>query len=547
MVARPLYTEVSMLDLERLLDEAEDGAIALPDFQRPFVWTTQMVRSVLATVLNGWPIGTLLLTRGDLQEFRLKPITGAPSLQTVKYVVLDGQQRLTALYNALRGAGETVYALNFSKNLNADSVGESPSIEERLQAFDSQVWANKYSHPSQQLQATLMPMTALMSAPSFFGWRDRMLEDASDDVRADLSQWLTDFYKTHLSSIHRYSVPVVLLESSLDVSTVASIFEKLNRSGTRLSTFDLMVARVYRAGWNLREEWDRARIERPLLDVHMDRDAMPVLQAIALRRVGDVRQDAVLSMRDQVRDDWSAAIDGAEAAARFLIECGLDDPAWLPYGVQMVALTALGLESGIDDKDATLKRWFWARSFGQGFDVAANTRIVTDYRRLLANELDLDSVVVDGQAIATATRQSARAIWGATLCLLTVRGGTDLLGLDPDRQLIASRDDRSGPRKYVAPALPRTNGDASHLAVLNLAITGRRGVGLIRRLGLSRAIEVAAEEVGEDRVERALDAQFFPNIATMVNERWAIEDMIAFRLMGMRSALAGLGVNVADG
>lgn len=543
MVTRPLYTEVSMLELERLLDETEDGAIALPDFQREFVWTTQMVRSLLATVLNGWPIGTLLLTRGDLQEFRLKSIEGAPALQTVKYVVLDGQQRLTALYNALRGAGDTVYAVNFAENLNQDSEGGRPSLEERLQAFDRDVWANKYSHPSQQLHATLMPITALTSAATFFAWRDQVLGDAAPHDRDRLSKRLTDFYKADLSSIHRYSVPVVLLESSLDVSTVAAIFEKLNRSGTRLSTFDLMVARVYEAGWNLRDEWDRALIERPLLDIYLGRDAMPVLQAISLRRQGNVRQDAVLSLRDQVREDWDRAIGGAEAASVFLAGCGLDDPAWLPYGVQLVGLTALGIDLEIDDRLPLLERWFWARSFGQGFDVAANTRIVTDFRRLRENDLDLDSVVIDAQAISTATRQSARAIWGATLCLLTAKGGTDVLGLDMERQHTLVRDDRSGPRKYVTPTLPRSD-ERSHLSVLNLAIAGRRSVGLIRRLGFHRALEVTVEEIGLQRVDRALADQFFPNVGTLLYEHWPIEDVIQYRLMGIANALQSLGLTV---
>src|SRR5262245_27697682 len=133
MVARPLYTEVSMLDLERLLDEAESGTIALPDFQREFVWSTQMVRSLLATVFRGWPIGTLLLTRGDLQDFRLKPIEGAPTLRAVKYVVLDGQQRLTALYNALRGAGETVYAYRFDVSAEDEDEDEDEiTLEDRI-------------------------------------------------------------------------------------------------------------------------------------------------------------------------------------------------------------------------------------------------------------------------------------------------------------------------------------------------------------------------------------------------------------------------------
>jgi uncharacterized protein with ParB-like and HNH nuclease domain len=104
----PLIIDTHMMALEQLLDSIERGELAIPDFQRSFLWSDQQVVSLLATVLNGWPAGSLLLMRGGAGMFRLRELEPAGPLTSVRTTVLDGQQRLTALYSAFRNAGPTV-------------------------------------------------------------------------------------------------------------------------------------------------------------------------------------------------------------------------------------------------------------------------------------------------------------------------------------------------------------------------------------------------------------------------------------------------------
>src|SRR6267378_2930802 len=95
-------TDAQMLEVSMLLGNIAAGQIALPDFQRDFDWSERHIRSLLATVLRGWPAGSLLLVRGGTTFYKIRSFEGAPALnQATKLVVLDGQQRLTALYRAL--------------------------------------------------------------------------------------------------------------------------------------------------------------------------------------------------------------------------------------------------------------------------------------------------------------------------------------------------------------------------------------------------------------------------------------------------------------
>src|SRR5687768_2418808 len=108
-------TTIDDPDLVELLDGIDAGQVALPNFQRDFDWTDSDVRALLATVLNGWPMGSLLLIEGnaatrdfyDPRAFEYAP----PLAKTPETIVLDGQQRLTSLYTALYDKSESVHAV----------------------------------------------------------------------------------------------------------------------------------------------------------------------------------------------------------------------------------------------------------------------------------------------------------------------------------------------------------------------------------------------------------------------------------------------------
>src|SRR3954453_15761332 len=91
------------VDLSRLLEGIDQGAVVLPDFQRDFVWSDGELMVLVATVMVGWPAGSLLLMEGSPPFFNTREFSGVTrKIDQVSLVVLDGQQRLTALYSSFR-------------------------------------------------------------------------------------------------------------------------------------------------------------------------------------------------------------------------------------------------------------------------------------------------------------------------------------------------------------------------------------------------------------------------------------------------------------
>src|SRR5436190_6463696 len=89
-------------DLKDILRKADEGKLQLPDFQRDYVWSDEDVRSLIASVAKGFPVGALLtLETGGEVAFKPRLLSGvAPRDTKPEELLLDGQQRITSLYQA---------------------------------------------------------------------------------------------------------------------------------------------------------------------------------------------------------------------------------------------------------------------------------------------------------------------------------------------------------------------------------------------------------------------------------------------------------------
>jgi uncharacterized protein with ParB-like and HNH nuclease domain len=87
-------------DLSFLLDQIKIGNIALPDLQRPFVWETIKVRNLFDSLYKGLPIGYILLWETSTQNSKHRHIGTNDKLAEPRFLVIDGQQRLTSLLSS---------------------------------------------------------------------------------------------------------------------------------------------------------------------------------------------------------------------------------------------------------------------------------------------------------------------------------------------------------------------------------------------------------------------------------------------------------------
>jgi hypothetical protein len=412
--------------VSELLEWIDEQELVLPEFQRDYNWTDDRVIALAATIMRGWPAGSLLLQEiGDASFFELRPFTDGPELNEdiASLVVLDGQQRLTALYHALYDVGPSVYAIKASAVKPDTSVD---SLEEGMRSFDREVWDRTHRDSPFELDADWIPLYAARSSMEYFAWRDEATKRSSTPEKAALL--ISDAFRNGLERFQKYRLPAVIVEANLEPAAIARIFERVNRQGLALKTFDLMVARTFIPNWNLRDRWWDACDAHPVLERFFAEDGMPVIQAIALTTLANVREQAVLGLEPSlVRVEWEEAVEAMARAVAFLEEkCGVATPTWIPYGGTIITLAAIEREWRLADHRRDMLRWFLSRSLGLRFETASNTVAVEEYRHLqgsLTTKNKLRKVPISAQVVKEATRKRQGALWRSFMCCLSMAGG----------------------------------------------------------------------------------------------------------------------------
>lgn len=378
--------DTNPIGLRHLLSLVNAGELALPDFQRDFVWEPKETEELLESISRSFPAGSLLFMPWRDDVFTPRAVQGAPDLNTApNRLILDGQQRLSSLYQACYGAGEYRYFIALGPLMEDEDVEEAIFYRHRNRC-------GKYNTVEQQADLLVMPLGALFgSGGGFHAWSERITKHRpeKDEELDQLRATLRETYEAHIKPIEDYDFPVVILAQSTSLEAVCSIFETLNRTGIRLSVFDLLAARFFAKGLDLRLKWKQSVADTPIIE-QFSIDSYYLLQSIALRVKGSVQRGDVLRLSvADIEAHWDSVLAGYRAALEMLRdECGVRAGKWLPYGYLLVPLAALwrevievaGPASGANR--GRLKTWFWCSGLSASYDRAANTQASRDYAEL---------------------------------------------------------------------------------------------------------------------------------------------------------------------
>jgi hypothetical protein len=457
-------------------------------------------------------------------------------------------------------AGPYVYAVDIA----ALEDGSVDVLDEGVYSFPREEWDRRYRGAEWTETAGLVPFYALASPSAYFAWRDAMVASAPASERDTLASRLSGLYRDSLETVSRYKFPAVLVPSTLEPTAVARIFERVNKTGLRLSAFDLVVARVYQPNWNLREEWERARSQSALIEAFLGDDGMPVLQVIALRYQENLRESAVLNMPEAlVREQWEGAVSATQSALEFLVaDCGVVRSDWLPYGGMLLPLAALAADEDLEKHRRLLRKWFFSRAFSLAFDAAANTRLVADYRLMrdaARREGDIEARPASAETLLGASRRRQGAIWRGFMCALAVLNARDLIKGDLGLRTAARRREVAGEQFTPISLLARRpwsreDAEPPHLRVLGVALAARSTAGAIRRQGFAQVAALSADMGDPDAVEATLRSQLLPPLEVLETsqEDWGrfLEERLARLAKFLRSQadqFVERGIEVSDG
>ncbi len=212
------------MKISTILDHAESGHIALPQFQRGYVWRRGQVRALFNSMYRGHPIGGLLVwvtdRAGDAQRGKASASGGVTKL------LLDGQQRITSIYGVVRGC--------------------APSFFEG----DARAFTGLRFHIENEVFEFFQPVK-MRDDPLWIDVTSLMQKDGMERVIGQLtpqhSARLPKFWQrlARLMAIGNIELHVEeITDSSITMDVVVEIFNRVNSGGTKLSKGDLAMARI---------------------------------------------------------------------------------------------------------------------------------------------------------------------------------------------------------------------------------------------------------------------------------------------------------------
>jgi hypothetical protein len=218
-MATQRYT-VTPHPIETLLTWVRSGEIAIPEIQRPFVWEATKVRNLLDSLYRGYPVGYLIAWRNPTVKLK----DGSPA--NGKRILIDGQQRVTALMAAL--LGQEVVTKNYEKTrirIAFHPLAEKFEVSNPAIAKDAS-WIT-------DLANVFAPGASLFSLVNDYRARN---PEANQDAIFQVLERLRRITNNH--------VGIIELDSDLSIETVTEIFIRVNSAGAELSQADFAMSKI---------------------------------------------------------------------------------------------------------------------------------------------------------------------------------------------------------------------------------------------------------------------------------------------------------------
>lgn len=364
------------------------AAIQLPRFQRFEAWGHRDVESLLETVLDGLPAGAaLVLQVSGTAQFKYRPLATAPEAEHLpQELLLDGQQRLTALWRSLTDSYED--RMFFVKLDSENDEGGTDVISQRRHQEGGRSYPMWATSPEQTLQRNLIPISLLRPGAEAESELEAWLEKATEgDFRR--SHELYKLANRLRVQIATFNLPYLFLEASTQKSTVLDVFVKMNTRLVKLTAFDIIVAEIEGdTGESLHDLVAGLKGQVPGLARYADVEDV-VLDIAALLQDRPIGKAGYFGVRwTEIVENWEFIVTGCRRATEFLEQERIPDMQRLPTSPTIAPLVALWAHAPeqpdrLGNVRVLFRQFLWRAFCSDRYEVAANSRILQDYRPLL--------------------------------------------------------------------------------------------------------------------------------------------------------------------
>ena len=407
MIGDPLhYHARSLSDWMRGI---RDGSITLPAFQRSAVWDSTKVKRLIASLLRDRPVGALLLIPANEDRFRSRPFRGSEVTTPVAAggeLVLDGQQRLTALWRAFHDEPEPLFLRVRDWDefpLTVEAVGSMSDLGLGPVDDDGEAAARRY-------RERCLPFGIVgiegVTQPEDTAWTWCRRALPNDDESAGRLERTIE--RDIATPFHYRRLWHLTLPDDLSREEAIDIYIRTNESSAVTRRFDIAVAlHDSETGDSLREEIVRLVEEMDQRQVSIHRffdteggedELIPelgeVLFEVSCLRCGfaptegNYTEERVLGI---LRDERNELQDALVWALEFLRQEGIPERRFLPSEAPIRLLASLYPVFRDAEEQAAagirrfLRAYLWRAFLTDRYSRSANTRLPEDYRAIQEN------------------------------------------------------------------------------------------------------------------------------------------------------------------
>lgn len=444
--------------------------ITLPRFQRFVAWSHSEVSSLLTTVLRELPAGAaLILEVGEEEKFKSRTMTDAPeSGEKVTEQLLDGQQRLTALWRSLHDKyPDRTYLVGFEEDPNDESK-KLPYVHGQARWVRNgtryPVWVDV---PRECWARGFIPIRLLRPddiRDEIDEWIEAAIpEDAPDRFRAykDISQLISDLR----TRVREFNLPYLALPATTPKEVALDVFVKMNTSSVRLSAYDIVVALVEEeTGKSLHEHVDKLAEAVPRAAEYADLPSL-VLDVAALRQDRPPTQAGYRGIKyAEMLAEWDTLVAGIKGMVQFLEEESIFDAQRLPSYTAIPIVAALwehlpGQPDKLGNARHLLRKFLWRSFLTSRYEQSAASNALQDFRglrKVIGGGAPEDVVpifdenmypVPTKEMILQAEWPKRKTILGRGLLALQIKCGAEDLA-DGARATLANITSKTRPREY---------------------------------------------------------------------------------------------------
>lgn len=384
------------ITFQNLLTGISTCRIQIPPFQRSFVWCPKDIRFLLDSIYRGYPIGSFIFWKTTRRLPRTRTIGGIDlddsniNPGTEIAYVLDGQQRITSLFAAVKG--KTIDEEHFRFLFDVRTKKFVVSRDDGAKGKDTA-----------DQEGFLVPISALFDGLAAY---NTIAQQYPEEYRSVLVTLYERFASYRFSVIDVVDGVVISEEGQSEgIKQVVRMFSRINDTGKKLTVVAKMVARCWGEGFELREALNELYEHNPVLESIREETVLQAASVILNYR--NCRSRDILDRTNirKLETEWDAIVRSLLLAVEFIkSKLHIQKLSYFPFEGLLVPLAYVFHKKSVlsHAEVLSLEQWFWRASLSNRYDSTVEARMEEDclaFDQLLEGQAPDFSFLIDWETL----------------------------------------------------------------------------------------------------------------------------------------------------